>query len=641
MKRIIRILTLFCIVFQAAGQNRVVEGKITNAQNERTSVAGVHVFTGDRKIGTVSNPEGYFKLVLPPTYYGIYLYFSKIGFEQDSIVIPVTKSPITVALIPKAYELSEVYIMPDSTLLTLLRRAYMRIPENYPTEPTLYEGFYRESSQNDKNKLADFIEAHLSIYKDPYDKPGGDPGKVELLKSRKRKMRNTGILYYGGPFLPISKDVVLQREPFINPRHFRKYLYELKGIRTSGKQSFYEIAFSTANQDTTRLDGRMWIEKESLAYAFFELKSTRNFSHPQIKKRISHSQIHYEKVGDTWYYRSYTSQKEDFFRFSDKRIAGSVDYLTTRIQTDSVSPIPFDRQLAFLEPFVLNAKEYDPKGWTDYALLENVGVPVPDFQYSATEAEAVFQQEVSAEERKSKFISKLASFINRTYMDMGLIYNPASLSATQHRFHFLPNPNRPPFLIDKRQAEATQYPLLHMSIGYRLNKNISFVYESADDLFNKNITSSDHKIGIKYSKNLKNTGRLIFLEASLLGTLRNHYANLGKYDNPTSFRIGGKEIDARKISFWYGTQQQGITPQIALKQNTSRFFSVKLFLNYNIPLSSKDVFRIKEEQGGLFSKKIATIRATHPTLTSDKQHAETWNSLNIPRWQAGITLVFN
>lgn len=621
-------------------QNQFIEGGVVN-RTTQSGISGVHIFTEDQKVGSVSNQKGDFKIYISEMYSGKYLYFSQIGFAKDSVLISEMNKSVFVSLVPKSYELKEIYVIPDSTLLTLLRKAYSRIPENYPTAPTLYEGFYRESSQNNNVEQADFIEAHLSIYKDRYDKPSADPGKVELLRSRKRKIKNTGILYYGGPFLPISSDVVLQRDNFINPRHFKKYNYEFNGIKALGDQEFYEIAFSSAAKDSIHLNGTILIEKESLAYVSFDLKSTTNISHPRIEKRVSHSKINYEKIEDKWYYKTYTAASEDFFRYSDKKIYGKVDYITTHVQTDSVKSIPYARQLSFFEPFVLKAEEYDHKGWIDYDLLRSNEMDIPVFQFSVAESEEIFSRKPSSERRSANFLLKLASVIDKTYMDFGIAYSPVVLEATQHNIKFSPSQNSNTFSINKIQRKETQYPLIYSSIGYRLNKNISVVYEASGDLFNKNISSAEYRLGIAYLQNLTNTGRLFFIEGSLMGSLRNNYVSLGKYDNPTTFRIEGKKIDANKISFWYGTQQHAITPQIALKRNTSKFFSLKVFIAYNIEINSKDVFRIKEEKGGLFQRKTAIIKAENPALAFDNANERPWNSLITPGWQAGVALVFN
>ena len=123
--------------------------------------------------------------------------------------------------------------MPDSTLLTLLRKAYLRIPENYPAKPSLYTGFYRESVQDENYQQAYLAEAMLSIYKDSYIKKKAEPGEVEILKSRKKEISSSGLLYYGGPFVPINGDAVLQRKDYINPQHFKAYKYKFNGIKES------------------------------------------------------------------------------------------------------------------------------------------------------------------------------------------------------------------------------------------------------------------------------------------------------------------------------------------------------------------------------------------------------------------------
>ena len=121
---------------------------------------------------------------------------------------------------------------------------------------------------------------------------------------------------------------------------------------------------------------------------------------------------------------------------------------------------------------------------------------------------------------------------------------------------------------------------------------------------------------------------------------KSYYADLGKYDSPSDFRYKGTKIDADKISFDYGKQQKTITPQIALIRNMSSRFSLKMYVGYNIDLHSKNVFRIKEEKGNLFTKKKVTISADDPGLQF-KNTGNIWDTFTVHKWQAGISLVFN
>jgi len=641
MRRIIHFITLILFLqscwISGFGQVIRIEGTVVDAE-KGNGIPNINIFLTNIRVGTISGPSGSFAINLPSTYGNRYLYFSGVGYRKDCLLIKNIQSPITIQLHPETYRLTEVYVMPDSTLLTLLRRAYNKIPENYPTVPTMYEGFYRESTQNNKKEQANFIEAVLSVYKDPYDKPSGNPGQIEILKSRKRQLRNAGVIYYGGPSTVIRKDAVLSRADFISPRHFKNYYYEFNGIKTLGEKEFYEISFMKSSKDTSLINGTMLIDKESLAYVSFEINRDIDDSlHPRRKGRKLYEKIQYEKSNDKWYFKYFTYTHKDIFRFSGDTIHGAIDYVTTHSRTDSVKPIPYEKQLRRLDPPVLKTEEYTPKGWTDYEILKDVEAGKTNFQFSENESEEIFTQSKSSVEK----INKILPFLLRFYYDFGISYHPVSIASVNHQFSFQSTTGTSSFSIDKNQLKSREYVLLQTTLGYYFNKNSSVFYQGSGDWFNKSISSSEHYLGIGYQKNIKPTGRPLLLQGSLMFGFRNYYTDLGKYDNPSTFHYKGTKIDASKISFDYGKQQKTITPQIALVRNMGRFLSLKVFVSYNIDLHTKNVFRIKEEKGNIFTKKKITLSANDSGLTFKDNTINLWDSFTIHKWQAGISFVFN
>lgn len=617
-----------------------IKGSIKNIDTDE-SIPNINIFLKDAHVGTISNQSGSFSINLLSKYSNTYLYFTGIGYQKDSILIHTIQSPITIKLQPEIYRLTEVYVMPDSTLLTLLHRAYSKIPENYPTISTMYEGFYRESTQNDQKEQADFIEAILSIYKDPYNKPSSNPGQIKILKSRKKRIHDTGVLYYGGPSSTIRKDVVLSRADFITPRNFKNYLYTFDGIKVIGNREFYEISFTKMVKDTTHQNGTMLIDKENLAYGSFDISQHLEYPlHLHIKKRKTNEKISYEKYDGKWFLKYYTYEHDDFIRFSNKVVHGSIDYVTTYIKTDSIKPIPYEQQLHILDPLVIKAEEYNIKGWTDYDILRNIETGQTNFQFSEDESAEIFIQNKSRKS-VSEGLSQIRPFLLHFYFDWGISYKPVSISSLNHHFSFQPNTDMQPFVIDKKQKKKSESILIQSSIGYRFNKNMYLFYQGSSDYFNKSISSNEHYIGAGYQKNIKPTGRPLLLQSSLMLAFKSYYTNLGKYENPSTFHYKGVKVDASKISFDYGKQQKIITPQIALMRSMSRFFSLKMYLGYNINLHNKNVFRIKEEKGNIFTKKKVTISADDPDLQFGDNTTNIWDSFTIHSWQAGISLVFN
>lgn len=619
---------------------RVIEGVVVNKETG-APVANVNMTTQDKRIGTSSDSQGRFSLRFPRDYTGKWLYLSAVGYFKDSVRIEETRE-LSVVLAPQVYTLKEVYVMPDSSLLTLLRKAYHRIPENYPSVPTMSEGFYRESAKNNDEEQADFIEAIVSIYKDAYDHPTNSPGQIEILKSRKRKIRDTGILYYGGAFVPIERDFVLSRASFISPRHFKNYRYKFEGIKALGEDEFYEISFEKTSRDTAKQIGTILIEKESLAYVSFETSKEYTASHPQVKSRKYKEYAGYEKDGEKWYFKYYTSTREDLKR-NERIIYGSLDYVTTAIRTEAVKPIPYERRLGYMEPIVLKADEYDESGWTDYDALKQEQTEGMVFQFSPEESAEIFKQKsmsgkvISERDkqgmRKLSILTKIYTFLTRFTFEYGIAYQSVSYAGGTSDLMFSPDatssfdiktnvhPNEPKILFLERT-------------GFRLNNNMELFYQQLDDFLD--VGAQSKSIGLEYRKNIKGRGLPLFLSGAMLFSSNEYFKNLGTFDNPQSFRIKGKKFNSDQLLFDYGIQEYVIAPQIALSSQIRKHLTFKLYGMYQFELGSHDKFRIREKSG-LFRQSVTLDADDHRLVNRGD---DLWRSITAERFQVGASLVW-
>ena len=633
--------TIFSFLFiiigctNAHAQSITISGLITNSE-KGTKASNISIFTKRPKIGTISDSKGYFRISLPSSCINKYLYFTGVGFQKDSVLISGSTS-VNIKMLPKTYTLKEIYIMPDSTLLTLLRKAYLRIPENYPTKPSLNTGFYRESVQDEKYQQVYLAEAMLSIYKDSYSKKSAEPGEVEILKSRKKELSSSGLLYYGGPFVPINGDFVLQRKDYINPQHFKAYKYKFNGIKESEGQEFYDISYTSAKSDSTVFKGRTLIDKQSLAYVYFE-RDLENYqtTNLRIKGVELHSKTIYEKENGKYYLKQFGDNVTEKNLLNGKYIYSTLDYITTDVKLDSVKPIPFERRLGYFEPFMQKTDDYNKKGWTDYDELNNALLQKSELQFSTSTAEEIFNTKST---KKLVFTNQLLKILLKLNFEYGLSFNTVSLNSNNYSFIFNPGGGLQPFTIDKQQPSRKETAVIQSLIGYRLNKNLSIFMKGTDDYFNSDISSDEHYYGIQFRKNLKSTGRPLFFEPSIAFCTKNHFVNLGTYSNPSAFHFGGEKIDAKKIAFAYGLQQKTIAPQIAFSKRINRFASLKLFGTYNIPLDTKKAFRIKEKSGFFLSRKTATTGFENNQFIINNSEQNIWNSLKINRFQMGFTII--
>ena len=235
VKRLFLIIYLFLsVILNSFGQSKVVySGKIIDSK-DNTPVPFCNVCIENTSIGTISNRDGDFRISIPGRVYNN-LCFSFIGYKTKKIpmknlfgkdnIIRLTKDRVAI---------DEVVIMPDSTLLSFLRKAYRAIDKNYPQYPTKTEGFFRETKSTEQDEYLYFSEAILNVFKNSY-KYENDPGQIEIIESRKKEFPKnkevSKVRFYAGAFIPLSLDFVLKRSSFINPKHFKKYSYQLSNIR--------------------------------------------------------------------------------------------------------------------------------------------------------------------------------------------------------------------------------------------------------------------------------------------------------------------------------------------------------------------------------------------------------------------------
>ena len=514
-----------------SAQTIQLSGVVLNQQT-KTPVSLVNIYTKDRQSGTASTTEGKFSLKISASQIDKYLYFSCIGYETDSLLISQTNLSPTIYLIPKIYELKEIYVIPDSTLLTLLRRAYSKIPENYPQQPTRYEGFYQESSSNDEGMLIKLVEAELAIYKESYNRKREAPGQVEILKSRLKQLQSSNVGTAGGALLPVSMDLVLQRSDYIQPQNLKYYHYDFNGVKSWKGNDCYEIEFQPLNNDSI-LHGIMLIDVKSLAYISFEIstetpKNTKSFSEMMMPVEANYK-VEYEPTDGVWHLK-YITARVRHERFNKNRLT-SADYVTTQIQTDDAEPVPIDKRLGIMEPIEAIAEAYNPKGWTDSDLLAEEKTEQLGFQFSTDEAQSIFSQKAKT---STTFTDVLIKTLPKLIVGEGMQYN--------------------------RKYET----LVKQSIyGYRLNKKWSIQGQDAEDFYYNNITFKEISLGVEYRKNLNNAGYPLFLNTSL-------------WLSHSDF----KEKNHGRI------REQAIVPQLSLSKQIGNLVTIEFFTNYPLVIHS-------------------------------------------------------
>jgi len=511
-----------------------ITGIVINKETN-SPISSVSIFTQNNKTGTISTSTGKFELEIPTSEAKGYLYFQNIEYETDSILISHIHSPLSIRLMPAIYTLKEVYIMPDSLVLSILRKAYNKISDNYPNTPTLYEGFFQNSIFNEQDSLIELIEAELAIYKESYQIKKKVPGQIEILKSRMKQLQKSNVNFVGGAFTPIDEDYVLKRASFIQPQKFKNYRYKFTGIKTVKEKDCYEIVFNPVSKDSDNVYGKMYIEISNYAYVLFDICS----EHPNNAKKLIGLidptqytvQVNYEQMEGKWYLKQ-ISRKDKYEHWQlDSSLFDRLDFFTTNIQTDSVRPIPIEKQLEYTDPIETKAETYRPNGWIDSNSIKNENPNELGFQFSSDQALDIFNQELPKKFSSTNTIYNIFSRITKGY---GISY------------------------------DFNNHLLIHqMMLGYLFTKKWNIQWQISADFFVKNVKYVDNSLSIKFRQNLNSTGYPVFLGTSL------GIADI-KYDGNYQFR------------------KQAVVPQVSLSKRTSKYITIELFTNYSLPIHSNN-----------------------------------------------------
>lgn len=181
---LVQSLTVFC---QDNGQNQSIHySGIVRDSLSNEPIEYVHVYLPGTSIGTVTNNQGEFLLIIPESLSINTVSFSYLGY-RGKIARPVNNPNFSnlILLSPSAIELNEVTVTATGfdSASYILETAIKFIKFNYPSKPYLMEGFFRELSLKDTTYTR-LIEAAVRIQEVGYNKSTYDDGTLEMTRNR-------------------------------------------------------------------------------------------------------------------------------------------------------------------------------------------------------------------------------------------------------------------------------------------------------------------------------------------------------------------------------------------------------------------------------------------------------------------------
>lgn len=287
-------ILLFLPLSTFAQQKITISGKIIDAETlEPLPFASIGL--RGKPIGTVSNLEGEFDFHIPVEYKNDLLTISMLGYVdlsgpvnqllgKDSMVFKMKKA---------AQLLDEVIIQDSLTAEEVLRIAISRIALNYPDEPYVLEGFYRDLKKLGGTYFS-LLEAAVKIYDENYEEPKNKyrlRERVSLIEVRKS-------LGYDNKFTRFFDEVnlledLLLHNPvkyrhFPNDKEFFSSLRRMKNTYYNGHQVFVIRQIRGPKL-------KLFIDTET--YAFLRVENEISYENLILKKsKDLYSQFEYKKL---------------------------------------------------------------------------------------------------------------------------------------------------------------------------------------------------------------------------------------------------------------------------------------------------------------------------------------------------------
>jgi hypothetical protein len=366
-----KLLFLILLALPIAGwsQNLTISARITDREtNEPLGFASVGI--KGVPIGTISNGQGEFDFHFPAQHRNDILVVSMMGYKNFEAPIwsLLDQSAIIIKLEKSAIELQEIVVSDTLNGGDVLRIALSRITQNYPMEPFMMDGFYRDVKKVGGTYIS-LLEAAVKIYDENYQ----EPRNKAKLREHVRLIEVRQSLGYESKFTKYFDQDNLLEDLLLN-NFIRYYHFEED-----------ELFFATLRRDKNSLydDREMYVitsDKESLLTLYVD-KEDFAITHIEYEEQIENDNIMSKKKDLV---SKFVGQKKviDFKRHNGKMFLNFMT-LTSRINWYDVQTNALKFETELFQQLLINKVDPKPKdriGSTEK--MRNYGLQYQDQPYN-------------------------------------------------------------------------------------------------------------------------------------------------------------------------------------------------------------------------------------------------------------------
>jgi hypothetical protein len=601
--------TFFILIsINCLAQDFEISGKVVDQEtNQALPFANLQI--EKTSIGTSTNAEGDFKLVVSSRYRSSTLLVSYIGYGIRKISLASYPSVQIIRLKAEDRQLREVVIMPDSSLLVFLREAYNSIEKNYALKPYEFEGFYRESLRIVDGKYLYFGEAQLVLQGSGYQFEE-ETGNAKIIKSRVNHFTSgdtlTNALYYGGPFLGVNHDLVKQKAGVLRPDK-RKYEYHLIDVTRNEGKEVWIVGF---RENRGMESGKLFIEKDSKAYLRTEITEYNGDSLRNGLGRLRHikhtERAFYKKSNDKWFLNYVDVQQIDVNKALGLKTVVSAEFMVNKVNADSVDLLSFNERLSYTEVFSQIRDNFQEDFWKGTTVLvqdSTLQTQLEPYHTKANRTELMGQANEVFDKgmphvKKNK-APLMLNLLTRIGFSFGTQLIPYSVGSSNLSLNYLSGSTSLNF---DRRLDGTGFPLLlNAETSIKLSRRWQIFYGLSADLTNNYEFSSRH-LGARYSVLLNKRGRPVLLRPSIVYGSHQFGWSFPSFTNPDGVLFANRMIHTKELSFHVGEKVRFLRSSVSLDKNIGARKWLYLNGGYYFTLNRENRISLKDESGSIFSR---------------------------------------
>lgn len=587
----------------ALAQFKKFSGIVTD-EDTHQPIPWVHLLLKENVTGTVSNAEGQFAINVPIDISSATLNVSIVGYKSRLITLPSDETNnLKISLVPDITILNEITVRPFDTRKLILE-AVKKIPQNYPSRPTMVTGFYRESLRYDSANYIYISEAILKARKESY-REVNQKGQVKILKARKKEFEDSlqalkKIHFYAGPHLIHSRDFVINRFDFVNESKIKNYDYTIKNTILFNNQEVYEISFKP-NTMGGLFQGTVFLDVNSGAIIRANYKLTnaglrQENTFGKLSRFLNREfLINFMQVGNNkWVVQNIWQQGTLKVNALENNIIYANEFVTTELDTTNTSSFLYDERFQYGDFFIDKANNLDPDFWDNSNILkENSFIrQIQDKEVNAKSISTDYSPVINKAEstritkRRIKYSFDLA--VTSIFPD----YSNSNIYLTGNGFAVSASIESPsPVTLG-----------FYSSFEIHLRKDFRLIFGSVSS-FGK-LAFDNVSAGVGHKITTKINTRPLYFISGLSFSYNNLRLPIGVVEGPLSInnKILNDDVDVKMQKTYYSIQ-----PSIKLSLELSRRWDFFVSANFLLNLNSEDKILFKEKDGFFLTRKSSSL----------------------------------